>query len=271
MIEKVLKNIGLNEKEIEVYLTNLELGAQPASTIARRVKIPRNTTRFILDTLVEKGIIKKSTKANTQFYTPEAPKNLTKLLEIKRTSINEKYDEQIKQLKSAMSELKAKYKPETTKPKVKYYEGTEGMIKAYEQSLKASGMMYSICNKDAMKGKLPDYFKTHSASRRAKNKIPVKSIRIGSPLAYKKSKLDKVELRESRLLPPDKYSFTPEILFYNNSISMTSWKEELSILIESQEIREAFEVIFDLAWKEAEKIDIRRKTGEKIYKFKTSD
>ena len=142
MIQNVLQNIGLNDKEIQVYLVNLELGSQPASIIARRVKMPRNTTRFILDKLTEKGLVEVTKKANTQLYTPEKPKNLINLLESERVIENQKIDDKIGQLNSVMAELESRYRPESTKPKVTFYEGDDGLRRVYENSLKSNEDIY---------------------------------------------------------------------------------------------------------------------------------
>ena len=261
MIKNVLQNIGLNEKEIEVYLVALELGTQPASTIARRIKIPRNTTRFLLDKLVDKGLIKKTKRANTQLYTPEEPKNLVNLLERQRVDLNVVIDTKVTQLKEVMAELESRYRPESTKPKVTFYEGGDGLIKVYEDTLRSSEPLRSFASFDAFHGVLPDYFKTYF-NRRVKNKIMMRSIHPDTPLAREKTKNDKNEMRESRLIPSNTYSFTPEIQFYDNKVSITSLKEKLSIIIESQEIYEAMVVAFELAWKEATRLDPRFKKSK---------
>jgi len=258
MIQNVLQNIGLNEKEIEVYLVNLELGSQPASVLARRVKIPRNTTRFILDKLVEKGVIKKTKRANTQLYTPEEPKNLINLLESQRVEANQKIDDKITQLNSVMAELESRYRPESTKPKVTFYEGDDGLKKVYEDSLKSSEDIRSFASFDSMHGVLPDYFKTYY-ERRVKKKLKIRSIHPDSEIAKQKTKNDKKELRESRLIPQKEYDFSPEIQIYDDKINITSMKERLAIIIESHEIYQAMITIFELAWKEASRLDKRKR------------
>lgn len=262
MLKNALQNIGLNEKEITVYIAILELGTQPASTIARRIKIPRNTTRFLLDKLVEKGIIKKTTRANTQLYTPEEPKNLINLLERERVNANTKIDSKIEELTEVMAELETRYRPESTKPKVTFYEGDDGLIKVYEDTLKSSETLRSFANFESLHGILPDYFKTYF-KRRVKNKIHMRSIHPNTPLSQKSAKQDKSFDRESRLVPADDYNFTPEIQLYDGKVVMTSLKEKLGIIIESQEIYEAMGVAFELAWKEASRLDPRsRKKGK---------
>ncbi|MDH5597182.1 MAG: hypothetical protein OEY44_03695 [Candidatus Peregrinibacteria bacterium] len=258
MIQNVLQNIGLNEKEIEVYLTNLDLGPQPASVIARRVKMPRNTARFILDKLVEKGILEVTKKANTQIYSPEEPKNLINLLESQRVEENQKIDDKINQLNSVMVELESRYRPESTKPKVTFYEGDDGLRRVYEDSLKSNETIRSFASFDGMHGALPDYFRNYY-KRRVQNKINIRSIHPDTPLAREKTRNDKKEGRLSHLVPSKKYNFSPEIQFYDGKVIITSWKEKLGILIESPEIYEAMSVAFELAWQEAGRLDKRKK------------
>ncbi len=258
MLQNVLHNLGLNSKEIDVYLTALELGSQPASTIARRVKVPRNTTRFLLDKLVDKGFVKKTKKANTQLYTPEEPKNLVNLLERRRVDLNARIDDQIDVLTEVMAELETRYRPESTKPKVTFYEGDEGLVKVYDDTLNSKETIRSFASFDAMHGVLPDYFKTYY-KRRSENDINIRSIHPDTKLAREKTKNDKKERRDSRLVPGEEFWFTPEIQLYDNKINITSFKEKLAIIIESHEIYEALAAAFELAWKEAGKLDKRKK------------
>ena len=258
MLEKVLENIGLNAKERKIYLISLELGTQPASVTARRAGVPRNTTRFILDKLVDGGLIKKSTRANTQLYTPEEPKNLINLLERQRVDANAKINDKISQLNEVMVELESQYRPESTKPKVTFYEGDDGLIKVYDDTLTSSETIRSYASFDGMHGGLPDYFKNYY-QKRAGNKIFIRSIHPDTELARLKTKNNKNEWRDSRLIPADKYDFNPEIQFYDNKVVITSWKEKLGIIIESQEIFQAMTAAFELAWKEATRLDKRKK------------
>ena len=210
---------------------------------------------------MDKGIIKKAKKANTQLYTPEEPKNLINLLERQRVDMNSVIDKKVVQLKEVMAELESRYRPESTKPKVTFYEGEDGLIKVYEDTLKSSEDLRSFANFDSMHGVLPDYFKTYY-KRRVANKINIRSIHPDIPLAREKTENDKKEWRESRLIPANQYWFNPEIQLYDNKVSITSLKERLGIIIESQEIYEAMVVAFELAWKEASRIDPRNKKGK---------
>ena len=67
--------------------------------------------------------------------------------------------------------------------------------------------------------------------------------------------MDKAEMRETALVPPDKYYFSPEINVYDNKVMIASWREKLGIIIESSEIADAMKKIYELAWAEAKRLD----------------
>ncbi len=265
-LEKVLSRMGMGPKAMRIYLALLEFGTQPASTIARRTQVPRNTARFLLDELTEAGFVGKTYKANTQLYTPEQPKALIGRLEQERAKVNVEYGKKIELVKRNIEELKSQYKPKSTRPHVAFYEGKEGVISMYEGTLKSTETLRSFGCYDVMGSVFSDYFKSHH-ERRLERQIRVRRIHPDTPAGIAKAKSDKAELRESRLVPHKDYYFTPEILVYDNFLLMISWKELLGIRIESEEIATAFKVIFELAWKEADRTDPRKKRKEKIFTF----
>jgi sugar-specific transcriptional regulator TrmB len=252
MLEGILQKLGLNDKEVQVYLTLLGIGTQPASTIAYRINMPRNTARFHLDRLYEKGFARKSKRGNTQLYTSESPENIIKALEIKKNKMSEKIDQQINQLQTVSAELKSKMQPTGDRPKITFYEGDEGLIKVYEDTLTSTETLRSFANYDTLHGILPEYFKTYF-TRRTKKMIQMRSIHPATKSAQEARKRDKEELRESVLIPADKYFFSPEIQFYDNKVSITSLKEKLGIIIESHEIYEYFVMMFEYIWQAAKK------------------
>jgi sugar-specific transcriptional regulator TrmB len=84
MLQHFLRSTQMSEKEIKIFLKLLELGAQPASNIARLCELPRNTVRSILDKLGEEGFLQKTRRANTQYYSPETQENIAKMLRLQK-------------------------------------------------------------------------------------------------------------------------------------------------------------------------------------------
>ena len=103
---------------------------------------------------------------------------------------------------------------------------------------------------DGMHGAWPDYFKTYYKRRSDKN-IAIRAIHPDTPMARERIRRNKEELRESALIPADKFYFDPEIQLYDNKINIASWKEKMGIIIESEEIFKTLVVAFDLSWAQA--------------------
>ncbi len=253
MIHAILRTFELTEKEIKIFTKVLELGAQPASHIARVTELPRNTVRSILDSLVKKGLMVKSNRANTQYYGVEKKANILRELKHQQLRYQEKLENQIDLIEKYGDDLlmhQAK-----SRPKITFYEGMQGIEKVYEDTLTAKDGIVSWASFEGMHGALPDYFKTYY-QRRAKKNIFIHSIHPDSELARQRKKNDEKEARESALVPSDKYNWIPEIQIYNDKINIVSWKEKLGIIIESPEISQALKTVFDLSWETAKRFKL---------------
>ncbi len=81
-------------------------------------------------------------------------------------------------------------------------------------------------------------------------------------------KVQKEFLREVRLVPPDKFGFSPEIYLYDNKMTVMSLREKFGVYIESPEIVGALKKAYELAWEAAGKydqeIEAKMAAGEEI-------
>ncbi len=123
MINNILSELGLKEKEIEIYLKILEQGKTTPAHIARLTGINRSTTYNIAKGLIERGIILEDV-GDKQIYLialpPEELKNITRKEE--RELLDKK-----NLIEQAVSELKAISKNvEYSIPKINF---------VYEESL----------------------------------------------------------------------------------------------------------------------------------------
>lgn len=253
MLESFLKTFSLTNREVQVFLKALEIGSQPASSIARVCELPRNTVRSILDGLVKKGLMIKTRRANTQYYATEDKENLLRQLKLKKARATNTIDQQIDLLSQYGDEL-AVHQWAKSRPKITFYEGISGIEKVYEDTLTAKDGLRSWASCDDLLDAMPEYFKTYF-KRRAKKGILMRSIHPDTPAAREIASHDREELRESRLIPADKFFWTPEIQIYNNKINIASWKEKLGIIIESEEISKAMGVFFEMCYAFASKAE----------------
>ncbi len=251
MLANLLKSLSLTNKEIEVFLKVVELGAQPASQIARVTGMPRNTVRSILDVLVAKGLMVRTRRANTQYYSPEKKETLIQQLKLKRLRMDDEIDQQISLLETYGDELVERQWAKS-RPKVSFYEGVSGLEKVYEDTLTATNGLRSWASTDEMLETMPDYFKTYFKRRAAKG-IRMRSIHPDTPSALDITSRDKEELRDSRLVPKEEFYWTPEVQIYDGKVNIASWKEKLGIIIESEEIADALGTFFEMCFKFADK------------------
>lgn len=247
MIDKLLK-LGLSQKEAAIYMASMELGvASPVSTIARKAKINRTTAYDILDIMSKKGIIVSYTHKKHRYYEALPPAKLVAYLKEE----SNKYSRLADEASALLPELNTHYRV-SGRPRIYFYEGEEGLIRVYEETLTSSEEILAYASDQANQIAIPWYFPNYY-KRRAAKKIPIRALFPDTPKDRERHELDKKELRRSRLLPKNKMDFNPEINFFDNKIMIADWKEKLGIIIESEEIVKVFKQSFELAWEAAEK------------------
>ena len=237
-----LLSMNFSEKEADVYLSLLELGKATVSVIARKAGLNRTTGYHILDSLTVKGLVSVSGSEPLQEYVAESPDKITELLQKK---FNE-YQKYLNQAKETVPQLKS-FHNVSDRPKVRFYEGKQGLVDVYEDTLTSHEPLKAFANFEDMHKALPDYFPSYYL-RRAKKGLNIRGIVPVTPEALERQKHNKEEAREMVFVPHDKYYFSPEIDMYDNKIMIASWKEKLGIIIESAEIADAMKKIFELAW-----------------------
>lgn len=254
-IEEVLKELNFSDKEISVYLSLLELETAEASDIAEHTGLNRSTIYLTLEFLQKRGLVSvyKEEGSVTKFVmTP--PERILQLVE----ESAKKYSALVGKAHNIMPELKSRYRGNSSKPKVRLFEGGEGLITAYEETLTSTEEILAYASIENMHKALPGYFPEYY-KRRAAAGIPIKSIHPDTPEARERVTHDQAEKRNSALVPGDKYAFSPEINIFNNKIIFMSLVEKFALVIESQELADALKKIFDLSWQEAQRYSKKKK------------
>jgi sugar-specific transcriptional regulator TrmB len=108
---QALQDRGMSEKEAKVYLTVLELGSAPASTIATRSGLKRVTSYSLLKDLERRGIAHSLEKEGVSNFHVIDPKQLSLKLQDKVTSFD-----------AFVPELLAMTDTYNNKPKIEYFE-----------------------------------------------------------------------------------------------------------------------------------------------------
>ena len=244
-----LHTLGFSTKEATVYVALLELGTGTVTQIARKAGINRTTGYDILDSLASKGIVNVSGKEPKQEYAAEPPESVMEYL--KREA--EAATARITKAGALLPQLRS-VQATQNRPKVKFYEGTDGLKQVYEDTLTSTEPIRAYANVDDMHNGLPNYFPEYY-NRRSGKGIAIRAIVPHTPIGRARGTYDKEEKREIAFVPPEKYYFSPEINIYDNKIMIASWREKLGVIIESAEIADAMKKIYELAWAEAKRLD----------------
>lgn len=237
-INKKLEQFGLEGKRADVYLACLELGSSTVIEIARKAGIKRTTCYDILLDLIEKSLISETVKGKKRFFIGEDPENIKKKLREKENLFSE-----------ILPFLRSIHNVSGTKPKIKFYEGTEGIKEVYSDPLNYSGEFLAFGSEDIIKVVGNDWMEKFIANR-VKKRIPVRTILPKTDYTQEKLReRDSLHLRNTKLINKNKYPFSIEIDIYGYSkISLISAKESLGIIIESSEIHTTLKALFEILW-----------------------
>ena len=250
-MKKALQDIGLNEKEIHIYLTSLRWGSQPASVIAKHTQIARPTVYDTFRLLIQKGLASKTERRSTTYFQVLDPKNLIRYLEREQQEKIRQLEKQKSQIEAILPELESLEHPRSSRPRVKFFEGEAGIREAYEHTLDSSEPIRAYANVADMHQGLPNFFPTYYKRRSDKN-ILIRSISPDNEACRERQQSDAQEKRHMKLVNAEKYEFSPEINIYDNKVLYASWKEKLAIVIESDEVADFHKKIYDLLWEKLE-------------------
>ncbi len=245
-IKSSLEQIGLKKSQIDSYLALLQMGEATIQEIANKTKIKRTTVYSILDGLIAKGLAIFIDKGQHRYYYAENPKKV--LIYFKDQKQNLEHRE--KKFSEVLPELASLYNISGTKPKIRFYEGVEGLKQVFEETLilKPNEEILAIATAATIHEVLGDEWVDNYLSFRVKGKIKQKAIVEDSPLGRKHQKNDKKENRITRLVPKEKFPFANEINIFGNKVMIASFKDQIGVIIESADVARTWKAIFELAW-----------------------
>ena len=162
VIIKQLIEFGLSDKEARIYLALLELEVATVTEIAEISQVNRSSAYVVLESLKKKGLVSVSEDKKVQNYVAISPDML--LLEAQTRAKNA---ENIKhKISDIVPGLKALHKDTKQKPLVRVFEGKEGLIAAFEDTLTMKDRVIRISSSASDISKvLPDYLPLYIQKR----------------------------------------------------------------------------------------------------------
>jgi sugar-specific transcriptional regulator TrmB len=237
-IKEILGQLDLEGKKADVYLAALELGGATVIEIAKKAGIKRTTCYDILLDLIKKGLISETVKGKKKFYIGEDPEKIQKDLRKKENLFSE-----------ILPQLKSIHNVSGVKPKIRFYEGIEGVKEVYWDTLKYSGEFVAFGSEDVVRILGKDWTEEYITAR-IKKGIRVRAILPRTEYIEKDVVgRDQQHLRATKMIDIKKYPFSIEIDIYGHSkVALLSSKEAMGVIIESSEIYSTMKLIFELLW-----------------------
>lgn len=248
-MEKILKKLGLDEKEVAIYLTLTEYGPRPASFIAQKTKLNRSSIYYLVDALIKKQLILQSDRAGVTYFSVGEPSDLLLYLE--------RREQRLKRLKTqvndSLPELEAlQNQMHSWKPKFYYFQGQTEVRNLLEKTLQNKGKkLWSLLSMADVYGEFgEDYFEKY-IQRRIEKEIQLYVIRSDEKDLHRDRWLAvPEELRNTKHLP--KGHPAPDMSFYlwddRYCAFLSSTRENFGLLIESEEFFQTQKLMFDSLW-----------------------
>ncbi len=247
MLDTVLITLGLSAEEAEIYQSLLNHGPQTATGLGKTTKVKRTYVYRIVRGLISKGFVSQSKKAHTTVFSPNSPDLLLDLSQTRKQNL-----EQTQQtLENILPALKQKYRLVETKPVITYYEGVEGIKKVYLDTINEGKEILALVETSEVTQEIYDWVTTTYAKMRIKNNIGVKAIVASGSKTQTYVRLNKKELRETKVIPNNKYPIEEEINIYGDKLAIISHRKKtkpLGIIIDNAEIARTFRSWFHLTW-----------------------
>lgn len=238
-IQDQLQNLDLTKSQAKIFLATLEIGPDSISHIAKRAKIKRPTAYYIIEELIKKGLIIKVPSGKRIFYKTVAPNIILKILEKKKNSF-----EQI------LPQLNALYLAKLGQPKVRFFEGKEGITNIYEDIMNTSKKVYSIFSYDDFMTVFTEKENEHffEILRQAGGLFYDLIVPSASAKKSVKRQTFRQDITKIKFLPSD-FKHSIDLIVTGNQTAMISFKSLAGVIIEDQDIADSQKEFIKYVWK----------------------
>ena len=225
MVINDLLNLGLAQKEAEVYLANLQLGMATAQRIAEKAEINRTTAYATIKNLISRGLIITVDKAGKQYFVAEKPDRLKLFCEQQEQEIKRRKET----IDKIMPELESLYNLAADTPAVKLYKSSSDGLETSRKEILSHqyDALYDVYVYDTFsKNTNPEYIKKLFATTEEYYVLYVAKEKKIDPRLVQFIKMKKVK---ARYLPYDKFNLPVEVFIAGDTIYLTKTNNSLSI------------------------------------------
>ena len=235
-----LKELGLNDKEIAIYLTLLKKSPQTIWEIASKINYKRTSVYDYIKSLSQKNMILKKIENKKTFYEAVEPNYLLELMNSKKEKIA-----------SAVNKLNSLKNIEKKVPtKVIYYLGVDGIKTIMNSVLYEENSILLGYGSNKLSEKILSFYPENFAQRRLEKNIQLKAIiepksKFGALKNKKFAKITKI--KHNPLL--DSQKIVVFLTSKNVIILSMDENEPAGMIIDNKAIYDSQRSLFEYLWK----------------------
>lgn len=239
-IDQVLMDIGLHETEVRFYLAALELGQAPMRDIARKAGISRTNAYDVFSRLAAQRLVNEIPHASdrSMLIMAEAPERVLEIVEERR-----------QKLEAVMPELLSLHNRTPSKPKVRYYQGLDGIKAVLDQTVACrSKILLGILSMSDLYEAPGREWMDDNVRRRIEADVKLRVVRSATKDVHPFWSDNPGDLRVLRYAPDD-FSFSMTTYIYDDTVALiSSRKENFAMTIESAEFAAMQTGLFETLW-----------------------
>lgn len=245
VIIKSLQTLDLTPKEIKFFLACFTIGPASINEVTKESKLERSTSYLIAEDLIAKGFIKEDLKSYKKIIYTVEPKDLLRMVAAKQRSLRR----QELELEENLPELQSLYQASEIRPKVKVFEGNNGLLSVWKDILSAKSEILLWTNQQTENLFFNEELHQKFINERTKKGIPIRVLAVKNKNGEALAKADNKSLRQTKLLPKG-YEFRTETYIYDSKVAILDYnKDIIGVILESGPISFSQKTIFELTWK----------------------
>jgi sugar-specific transcriptional regulator TrmB len=240
-----LTQLGLEEKESHLYIASLSIGPSTILKLSKVSGVKRTTIYEIINSLEQKGLMRKEIHGFKTLYSAEHPERLENSLDSKKML-----------LLKILPELEGLYQLKGTESSIKFYSGLSSIKNVYNdllKDLKVNDFYYAISNIMEWQGFDEEFFLKNHVGKRSKIGIETKLLFINSELAQKRKQTEKNFNEEIKILPENSKFHVDLVITPYKLVMFQLYEPLIAIVIENKSIIELHREIFELVWNSIKK------------------
>lgn len=240
---KSLVSIGLGEKEAVVFVDLLKHGESKSGEICNRTNVPSSRIYFLLEGLIEKGLISFRIINNIKVFRANEPESLSNLFERKEQEIKRQRELMLSSIKS-LKVIKNQFREMTD---FRYFKGYIGIKSAYEELLNVmkKGDEVLVISAPQVFDKIEAYLTEVFSKERIRKKILMKIIITNESRDYGKKR---ERMRLTQVKYSDMKTRVETVVVQDYLMLVDCGLDPYALLIKDSDFADTFRAYFKEIW-----------------------